>query len=210
MVPQTHRRNGSIMQWIGNHSATEMYQMKLIRYGLAAALALAVGITVPAFAQHDHGDDHGKDKDRHEKRDVRDRHEDHERHEAREHEDHGRHEGWERHEAREHEDHGRHEGWERHEAREHERPVVVERHYGRISEAHWHEHFGREHRFVIVRPVIVEGRSRFQYGGYWFVIGRPLPPGWRYTDEVYVDYIDGGYYMCSPVHPGVHISINIL
>ena len=167
--------------------------MKLIRYGLAAALALAVGITVPAFAQHDHGDDHGKDKDRHEKRDVRDRHEDHERHEA-----------------REHEDHGRHEGWERHEAREHERPVVVERHYGRISEAHWHEHFGREHRFVIVRPVIVEGRSRFQYGGYWFVIGRPLPPGWRYTDEVYVDYIDGGYYMCSPVHPGVHISINIL
>jgi hypothetical protein len=174
--------------------------MKLIRYGLAAALALAVGITVPAFAQHDHGDDHhGKDKDRHERHEARERHEDHERHEA-----------------REHEDHGRHEGWERHEAREHERPVVVERrvvverHYGRISDDHWHSHFGREHRFVIVRPVIVEGRPRFQYGGYWFAIGHPLPPGWRYTDEVYVDYIDGGYYMCSPVHPGVHISINIL
>jgi len=188
------------MQGIGNHSATEMYQMKLIRYGLAAALALAVGITVPAFAQHDHGDDnHGKDKDRHERHEARERHEDHERHEA-----------------REHEDHGRHEGWERHEAREHERPVVVERrvvverHYGRISDDHWHSHFGREHRFVIVRPVIVEGRPRFQYGGYWFAIGHPLPPGWRYTDEVYVDYIDGGYYMCSPVHPGVHISINIL
>jgi len=136
--------------------------MKLIRYGLAAALALAVGITVPAFAQHDHGDDRGKDKDRHERREVRDRHEEH------------------------------------------------ERHYGRISDDHWHSHFGREHRFVIARPVIVEGRPRFQYGGYWFVIGRPLPPGWRYSDEVYVDYIDGGYYMCSPVHPGVHISINIL
>lgn len=186
------------MQWIGNHSATEMYQMKLIRYGLAAALALAVGVTVPAFAQHDHdGDHHGKDKDRHEKQVVRERHDDHERHEAREHEDHGRHEGFERHEA-------------------HERPVVVERrvvvdrHYGRISDVRWHEHFGREHRFVIARPVIVEGRPRFQYGGYWFVIGHPLPPGWRYTDEVYVDYINGGYFMCSPVHPGVHISINVL
>lgn len=79
----------------------------------------------------------------------------------------------------------------------------------RIEEANWHAHFGREHRFIY-RPVIVEGRPRFHYGGYWFVVARPLPPGWRYTDEVYVDYVDGGYVMCSPVHPGVHISIDIL
>jgi len=173
----------------------EKYLMKLIRYGLAALLALAVGVTMPAFAQHDHDGDshHGRDKDK-----GREHREAHERHEH------------ERHEAREWHDNGRHEGWERHEAREHERHEFAERHYGRIDDHHWHEHFGREHRFVIVRPVIVEGRPRFHYGGYWFVIGRPLPPGWRYTDEVYVDYIDGGYYMCSPRHPGVHISINIL
>lgn len=185
----------SIMQ------SLEKYLMKLIRYGFAAILALAVGVTMPAYAQHDHDGDshHGRDKDKgREHREAA-----HERPEE-------RHEAHERHEAREWHDNGRHEGWERHEAREHERRVVVERHYGRIDDHHWHEHFGREHRFVIERPVIVAGHPRFQYGGYWFVIGRPLPPGWRYTDEVYVDYIDGGYFMCSPRHPGVHISINIL
>lgn len=190
--------------------------MKLIRISLAAVLALAVGATVPAFAQHDHDKD---DKDAKHDRDKKDdkgrghdngrhegqmRHEDHERREARERQE-ERHEAHERHEAEE-----RHEAHERHEAREreHERHMEYVEHR-RIAEANWHAHFGREHRFIY-RPVIVEGRPRFHYGGYWFVVARPLPPGWRYTDEVYVDYIDGGYYMCSPVHPGVHISIDIL
>jgi hypothetical protein len=30
-----------------------------------------------------------------------------------------------------------------------------------------------------------------------------------YTDSVYVDYIDGGYFLCDPVHPGVYLSIAI-
>jgi hypothetical protein len=202
MVPETGRLNGGIMQAIDSiMQSLEKHLMKLIRYGFAAILALAVGVTMPAYAQHDHDGDshHGRDKDKgREHREAA-----HERHEE-------RHEAHERHEAREWHDNGRHEGWERHEAREHERHEFAERHYGRIDDHHWHEHFGREHRFVIERPVIVAGHPRFQYGGYWFVIGRPLPPGWRYTDEVYVDYIDGGYFMCSPRHPGVHISINIL
>ena len=80
----------------------------------------------------------------------------------------------------------------------------------RIPEEHFRAHFGREHRFVIVRPVIVAGHPRFQYDGYWFAIARPLPPGWHYTDQVYVDYVDNNYYVLSPVHPGVRISINIL
>jgi hypothetical protein len=65
-------------------------------------------------------------------------------------------------------------------------------HHHYIREEHYVAHFGPVHRFRIVRPVIVAGRPRFQYGGYWFVIGRPLPPGWHYTDEVYVDYIGDG------------------
>lgn len=178
--------------------------MKLIRISLAAVLALAVGATLPAFAQHDHDGDAKHDKD---KKDD---------HKANGH-DNGRHEGQvrheERHEAQErHEAHERHEAEERHEAREHEREHERRVEYvehRRIAEANWHEHFGREHRFVY-RPVIVEGRARFHYGGYWFVMARPLPPGWRSTDEVYVDYVDGGYVMCSPVHPGIHVSINIL
>ena len=184
--------------------------MKLIRVSFAALLALAVGASVPAFAQRDHDGDsrHEKDKDkgkgknhdnRHAQggdRDNHSRHDDHGRHEARVHEDRGRHEGWERrdwaHERHEHQE------W----ARRNHRHYIVEEHYVR--------YFGPAHRFTIVRPVIVAGRPRFRYGGYWFVIGRPLPPGWYYTDQVYVDYMDGGYYMVSPVHPGIRISINIL
>jgi hypothetical protein len=64
--------------------------------------------------------------------------------------------------------------------------------------------------FVINRPVIFEGHPRFQYGGYWFGFGEPWPTGWLYTDNVYVDYVGGGYYLYNPVHPGIHISINIM
>lgn len=203
--------------------------MRLIRYSFAAILALAVGVTVPAFAQHDHdGDRHERDKDKGRGHsdardngrghgDARDRHDDHGWREARDHDDHGwhgerehedrrRHEGWERQEARERE----HERHEREEAWEHERHEAYEHHYRRIDDDDWHRHFGHEHRFVIVRPVIVAGHARFRYGGYWFVISRPLPPGWRYSDQVYVDHDDDGYFMCSPRHPGVHIAIDIM
>lgn len=170
--------------------------MKLIRVSLAAVLALGVAASVPALAQHgDHDRDHdnGKGKGqahdnrgpRHEEHQIR--HDEHQiRHEARE----------ERHEDR-HEDHFR-------------RAEFAENHHRRISDEHFRSHFGREHRFRIEHPVVVAGHPRFQYGGYWFAIARPLPPGWRYTDEVYVDHIGDGYYMCSPVHPGIRISINIL
>jgi hypothetical protein len=196
--------------------------MKLIRLGLTAFLALAVGASIPAFAQHDHDGDsrHEKDKDKGKHPDNRpaqrggDRHQDRDRHEDRvRHEDRERHEDHVRREVREHHDNGRHEGWERrdwaHERHEHQEWARRNhRHY--IVEERYVRYFGPAHRFTIVTPVIVAGRPRFQYGGYWFVIGRPLPPGWYYTDEVYVDYMDGGYYMVSPVHPGIRISIDIL
>ena len=81
---------------------------------------------------------------------------------------------------------------------------------GRIPDDRFRANFGREHTFHIGHPVIVEGAPRFQYGGYWFVIAQPWPVGWAYTDVVYVEYIDGGYYLLSPVHPGVQISINVV
>lgn len=194
--------------------------MKLIRFSFAALLALAVGASVPAFAQHDrdgdsrHEKNKDKDKDKGKHNDKRAREGSGERHYDRDRrEDRGHHDDHVRREVREHHDNGRHEGWERrdwaHERHEHEEWARRNhRHY--IVEEHYVRYFGPAHRFTIVQPVIVAGRPRFQYGGYWFVIGRPLPPGWYYTDEVYVDYMDGGYYMVSPVHPGVRISIDIL
>jgi hypothetical protein len=57
---------------------------------------------------------------------------------------------------------------------------------------------------------MVGGTPRFQYGGYWFGFGEAWPVGWSYGDQVYVDYINGGYFLLSPVHPGVQISINVI
>ncbi len=82
--------------------------------------------------------------------------------------------------------------------------------HGRIPEDRFHANFGREHVFVINRPVIVEGQPRFQYGGYWFGFRQPWPVGWLYTDNVYVDYVDGGYFLYNPFHPGIRVVIIVI
>jgi hypothetical protein len=80
----------------------------------------------------------------------------------------------------------------------------------RIPDDRFRSHFGREHAFRIGRPTLVGGYSRFQYGGYWFGFVQPWPEGWYYTDDVYVDYIDGGYYLCNPYYPGNQIAISVV
>ena len=77
----------------------------------------------------------------------------------------------------------------------------------RIPDDKFREHFGREHTVVIKRPVIVEGQPRFQYGGYWFVISDPWPAEWAYTDQCYIDYVDGEYFLFDLLHPGVRVAL---
>ena len=80
---------------------------------------------------------------------------------------------------------------------------------GSISEAKFHSSFGSSHTFHVNRSQFANGSGRFQYGGYWFNALDPWPVAWLYTDNVYVDYLNGGYFLCDPVHPGVFISISI-
>ena len=87
---------------------------------------------------------------------------------------------------------------------EHSRPAGKSQ---RIPDDKFRAHFGREHTVVINRPVIVEGQPRFQSGGYWFVISDPWPVGWAYTDQVYVDYVDGEYFLFDVLHPGVRVAL---
>jgi outer membrane biosynthesis protein TonB len=75
----------------------------------------------------------------------------------------------------------------------------------RISEQEFHTHFGREHTFRVTRS----DDRRFNYGGYYWVYSDPWPSDWAYTDAVYVDEIDGEYYLIDPVHPGVRLMIVI-
>lgn len=82
-------------------------------------------------------------------------------------------------------------------------------HYGRIPDASFHAKFGRNHAFRVGRPSFLNGYYRFQYGGYWFGYRDQWPAGWDYNDDVYVDYVGGAYYMYSPRHPGIHITLNL-
>jgi hypothetical protein len=81
---------------------------------------------------------------------------------------------------------------------------------GRIPDARFHSNFGRDHYFRIGTPVMVSGYSRFQYGGFWFGFVEPWPSGWYYTDDVYIDYVDDGYYMYNPYYPGTRFAISVV
>ncbi len=78
---------------------------------------------------------------------------------------------------------------------------------GHIPDDQFRAHFGRSHTVVINQPVVVEGQPRFQYGGYWFVIADPWPGDWAYTDQCYIDYVDGEYFLFDLLHPGVRIAL---
>jgi len=84
----------------------------------------------------------------------------------------------------------------------------VDHDHGRISNDRYARHFGREHSFHVNRYDY--DHRRFRYGGYGFGFVEPWPVGWGYSDDVYVEYTDGGYYMYNRFHPGLRISVNIL
>jgi hypothetical protein len=81
---------------------------------------------------------------------------------------------------------------------------------GHITDARFSANFGREHSFHMNRPTMYQGYSRFNYGGYYFGFYDPWPSGWGYSDDVYVDYIDGQYFLIDPEHPGPRLMINVV
>ena len=80
----------------------------------------------------------------------------------------------------------------------------------RIPDDRFRSNFGSGHDFRIGSPRMVGGYSRFQYGGYWFGFVQPWPVDWYYTDDVYIDYLNGGYYLCNPSDPGVRVGISVI
>jgi hypothetical protein len=78
---------------------------------------------------------------------------------------------------------------------------------GRIPDDRYKANFGREHTFRVSQGDFRSGR--FQYGGYWFGFGGAWPSNWLYTQDVYVIEIDGMYYLCNPMYPGVNLVINV-
>ncbi|HEX4425259.1 MAG TPA: hypothetical protein VH079_07655 [Terriglobales bacterium] len=81
---------------------------------------------------------------------------------------------------------------------------------GRIPDDKFRSNFGRDHHFRMSRPTVVSGQPRFQYGGYWFGIGDAWPVGWDYSDDCYIDYVDGEYLLFDLAHPGASIVVNVV
>jgi hypothetical protein len=80
--------------------------------------------------------------------------------------------------------------------------------HGRITDDHYRASFGNEHHFRVNRGDY--DNRRFEYGGYAFGFIDSWPSDWYYTDDVYVVYDNGNYYMYNVIHPGIRISVNIL
>ena len=85
----------------------------------------------------------------------------------------------------------------------------------RIPDNRFRGYFGPNHAFRIYgRPfLVVGGYPRFQYSGYWFSLVDPWPEYWANdwydTDDVYVTYVDNGYYLFNRRYPRTGIAISI-
>ncbi|MFZ0307311.1 MAG: hypothetical protein WAL89_03980 [Candidatus Sulfotelmatobacter sp.] len=76
---------------------------------------------------------------------------------------------------------------------------------GRIPDDKYKANFGSGHTFHVSQGDY--GNRRFQYGGYSFGFVGAWPGNWLYTQNVFVVDIDGVYYLCNPMYPGVNIAL---
>src|SRR6266536_3204898 len=85
----------------------------------------------------------------------------------------------------------------------------------RIPDDRFRGYFGQDHGFRIygLPFMVVGGCPRFQYGGYWISTVDPWPEywgnDWYDNDDVYVVYVDSGYYLYNRRYPNVGIAISI-
>jgi hypothetical protein len=61
--------------------------------------------------------------------------------------------------------------------------------------------------------LVVGGYPRFQYRGYWVSAVDPWPEywgeNWYDNDDVYVSYVDNGYYLYNRRYPNAGVAISI-
>jgi hypothetical protein len=80
---------------------------------------------------------------------------------------------------------------------------------GHIPDDKFRANFGNGHHFR-AQGVIRQGQTQFQYGGYSFQLVDAWPVGWAYTDDCYIDYVDGEYFLFDLLHPGVRIALIVI
>ncbi len=85
----------------------------------------------------------------------------------------------------------------------------------RIPDARFNGYFGANHGFRIssLPYSVVGGYPRFRYDGYWLTLVDPWPGTWASdwydSDDVYVVFGDGGYYLYNRRYPNVGLAIRV-
>ncbi len=168
--------------------------MKLAGVLSTAVLSLALGVAVPAFAQNQHEQEEEKAKPaenekkgqpaRGAKEDEKNTHQEKN--------------------AKPEEKNARGDQPRAQEAK----PQKQEQHAGgsRIPADRYKANFGSGHTFRVS-----EGdyrNHRFEYGGYAFGFVGIWPGNWLYTQNLYVIEINGVYYLCNPMYPGVNLELS--
>jgi outer membrane biosynthesis protein TonB len=81
----------------------------------------------------------------------------------------------------------------------------------RIPDDKFRASFGRQHAFHVERARIVNNPQPIVvYSGYSFQLVDAWPVDWGFDDEVYVDYVDDGYYLFDLLHPGIRIAVIVV
>ncbi len=71
--------------------------------------------------------------------------------------------------------------------------------------------FGRQHAFHVRREQFVNNpQPVVVYGGYSFQLVDAWPVDWGFDDDVYVDYVNDGYYLFDLLHPGIRIAVIVV
>jgi len=88
-------------------------------------------------------------------------------------------------------------------------------HGSRIPDDRFRASFGESHSFRIstVSFQIVSGSPAFLCNGFWVVLVDPIPEFWADdwfdNDDVYIVWVDDGYYLIDRRYPSVSIAVSI-
>ena len=96
---------------------------------------------------------------------------------------------------------------QRMERNEHQHPMAGKQ--GKhIPDNKFRSNFGRQHTFKVQRTQVINvAQPVVVFGGYNFQLVEAWPMDWSPDDDVYVDYVDGQYFLFNAFHPGVRIAV---